>query len=53
MGAVARVEVVLEKRSEIDLFERVFLFDRGDGIFFVAGGSGALAVFFLFADLVE
>jgi hypothetical protein len=53
-GAVAGIEIILKEGSEVDLFERIFLFDRGDGIFF--GGSlsgGAVEVFFLAADLVD
>ena len=53
VGAVTGIEIVLEERAEIDLFERIFLFDGGDGIFFVGGGSGAFAVFFFLADFVE
>src|SRR3954451_11072478 len=53
VGAIAGVEVVLEKRSEIDLFEGIFLLRSGDRILFSGGGSGALAVFFLLANLVE
>ena len=53
VGAVAGIEIVLKERAEINLFEGIFLFCRGDGIFFVGGGSGALAVFFFFADFVE
>ena len=53
VGAVAGVEIILEERAEIDLFEGIFLFDGGDGIFFVGGGSGALAVLLFFADFVE
>ena len=51
--AVAGVEVVLKKRAKINFFEGIFLFDRGDGIFFVVRDSSALAVFFFLADFVE
>ena len=51
--AIAGIEIVLEKRTEIDLLERIFLLDRGDGIFFGGGRGGALAVFFFLADFVE
>src|SRR5208283_2003542 len=51
--AIAGIEIVLEERAEINLFERIFLFDSSDRVFFVAGGSGALAVLFFLADFVE
>ncbi len=51
--AIAGIEIILKERAKINLFEGIFLFDGSDGIFFVAGGSGALAVFFLLANFVE
>src|SRR5438309_2670349 len=53
VSAVAGIEVVLEERTEIDFFEWIFLLGSGGGIFFVGSGSGALAIFFFFADLVK
>ena len=53
VGAVSGIEIILKKGAEIDLFEGIFLLDRGDGILFVGGGRGAFAVFFLLADFVE
>ena len=51
--AVAGVEVVLEERAEVDLFERILLFRR-DGSFFGRGlGGGAVEAFFLAADIVD
>ena len=53
MGTITGVEIVLEERAEIDLFEGIFLFGRGDRIFFGGGCSGAVAVFFFLADVIE
>src|SRR6266849_8762515 len=53
VSAITRIEIVLKERAEIDFFEGIFLLVRGDGIFFGGGGSGALAVFFFLADVIE
>ena len=48
-AAVARVKVVLEKRTEVNLFEGILLLFGGRGSFF----RRPFAVFFAAADLVE
>ena len=53
VSAIAGIEIILKERTEIDLFEGIFLFDGADGIFVVVGDCGAFAVFFFLADFVE
>ena len=50
-AAVARIQILLEERAEINLFERVFLFDGRDRVLF--GGSGMFAFFFTAANVVD
>ena len=53
MSTVAGIEIVLEKRAEVDLFKGIFLFGGGDGILFSGRSGGALAVFLFLADFVQ
>ncbi len=52
--AIARIEILLEERAEVDLLEGVLLFGRRDGIFFRGGlGGNAVALFFLAPNVVQ
>ena len=53
-AAITGVQILLEKRAEVDLFERILLFVRSDGVFFGRRlGCNAVAFFFLPPDLIE
>ena len=55
-AAIAGIQIVLEERAKIDLFERIFLLIRnGRGTLFRGGrlGGQAVAFFLLASDIVE
>src|SRR5581483_6535153 len=52
-AAVTRVEVFLEERTKINLFERVLGFGRCGGFFGGGGGGVAVALFFFGGDVVD
>ena len=52
-GAIARVEIVLKERSEVDFLKGIFLFGGDRGLFRGSLSSGAVAVFLLAAYFVD
>src|SRR4051812_22677373 len=53
VSAITRIEIVLEERAEVNFFEGIFLFVRGDGIFFGGSSSSPVAVFLFLADVID
>jgi hypothetical protein len=53
VSTVAGIEIVLEKRAEVDLFKRIFLLGSGDRILFGRCSGGAFPVFLFLAYFVE